>query len=131
VADPMSLAKEAYTAFGRGDMPALLATMADDVEWTVPDSPGTPLGGSYHGKQAVAEWFQRLGQELEFHKFEPMEWIASGDKVVVLIQNEFTVRRTGKRVADEACHVHTVRDGKLVRFRQYADTLKFVQAYQG
>jgi ketosteroid isomerase-like protein len=130
VADPLSITQSAYAAFGRGDIPAVLESFDDNVEWVLPDTPGVPIGGTHRGKQAVAQWFQKLAQEMEFHTFEPRQWIASGDKVVVLIHSEATVKSTGKRLVDDLCHVHTVRNDKLVHFREWDDTLAAQEAFR-
>jgi ketosteroid isomerase-like protein len=42
-----------YEAFGRGDLPAVLGAMADDIEWH--EAEGMPYGGVYHGGEAVAQ----------------------------------------------------------------------------
>ena len=52
------LIKKAYEAFGRGDIPAVIANLADDVEWS---SPATlPQGGEFHGKSAAMQFFEGL-----------------------------------------------------------------------
>jgi uncharacterized protein len=128
--DNLTLAKNAYAAFGRGDIPAVLEGIDDNVEWTLPNTPGAPIGGTQRGKAAVGAWFQKLGENLEFHKFEPVDWIASGDKVVIIIKAESTIRSTGKPLSQELAHVHTYLDGKLVRFREYSDSREFLEAFR-
>ena len=41
----------AYEAFARGDVPAVLAILADDIEWSVP--PPLPQAGDAHGRDEV------------------------------------------------------------------------------
>ena len=130
MADPLSIIQSAYAAFGRGDIPGVLENFAEDVEWILPDTAGVPIGGTHRGKAAVGNWFQKLGREMEFHVFEPREWIAQGDTVVVLIHSEATVKSTGRRLVDDICHVHTLRNGELVRFREFDDTLTAHEAFK-
>jgi len=113
-------AKDAYAEFTRGDIPAVLDSMTDDVEWVI--SPGSPLGGTFRGKAQVGEWFKRLGGEVEYTTFEPAEFIAQGDKVVVLVHLAGTGRATAKKFVDDVAHVLTYRGGKLAHFRAYTDT---------
>ena len=129
--DNVQTAQGAYAAFGRGDIPAVLETLADDIEWISYGPADNPILGTRHGKQDVAERFRILGEELEFHNFQPREFIAQGDKVVVLIHSDVTVRRTGRPVVAELAHVATYRDGKAVRFEEFSDTAALVDAYRG
>jgi ketosteroid isomerase-like protein len=61
--------------------------------------------------------------------FEPQEFIAQGDHVVVLISSEATVKRTGRSVEQRAAHVWTFRGAKVARFEGFSDTAAGVAAY--
>jgi ketosteroid isomerase-like protein len=52
-----SLVNQAYSNFQSGNMPALLALMADDVVWTLPKMEGVPFAGKLSGRDAVGEIF--------------------------------------------------------------------------
>lgn len=53
-----------YEAFGRGDVPAVLGVLDENIEWT--EAEGFPYGGTFHGPQAVLEnVFMKLGTEWE------------------------------------------------------------------
>src|SRR5688572_21059378 len=54
---PLEVVQHGYTAFGRGDLPALLSLLADDVEWRLTADAQTPYGGKHLGKAAVQRWF--------------------------------------------------------------------------
>ena len=130
-ADNLQATQEAYGEFGRGDIPAVLNRLTNDVEWITHGPTEIPLYGTQRGKGAVGEWFGVLGQELEFHAFEPHDFIAQEDKVAALVHSEVTVRRTGRRVTNELAHVFTYRDGKIARFEEFEDTAAVVAAYRG
>ena len=51
--------------------------------------------------------------------------MASGDTVAVVARYTGTGRATGKPLELHGVHVWDVHDGKLARFRQFADTVKF------
>lgn len=79
----LEIVRDIYDAFGRGDIPAVLAVLAPDIEWT--EAKGFPTGGTYHGPEAVVESvFKRLGKEWRGFKAVPEEFLATGDAVVVL-----------------------------------------------
>ncbi|MDB5058850.1 MAG: nuclear transport factor 2 family protein [Chloroflexi bacterium] len=123
--------KDIYAAFGRGDMPTLLEALADDVEWVVAGPSDLPTSGMRRGKQAVQTWFGTLVENREFHVFEPQEFIAQGDKVVVLLQVEFTTRRSGRKVVMHEAHLWALRDGKFIRHESFEDTAAIADAYRG
>jgi hypothetical protein len=126
----VSTARAGYAAFGRGDVAAILELVTDDVEWIEPGPPDViPQAGTHRGKQEVAGFFATIGEQLDIHKFEPHEFIAQGDHVVVLISSEATLKRTGRRVIDRVAHVWTFRGDKLARFESFHDTAATVAAH--
>jgi ketosteroid isomerase-like protein len=123
-------AQQGYAAFGRGDVPAILELLTDDIEWIAPGPPDViPAAGTYRGKEEVGRYFATLSEDVDIHKFEPHEFIAQGDHVVVLISTEATVKSTGRKVTDHVAHVWTFKGGKLARFETFQDTAALVAAY--
>ncbi len=116
--------QEMYAAFGRGDVAAILAHLAEDVEWEY--GGGTtdlPWFEKRRGRAAVAGFFEALGA-IDIHRFEPKTFLAAGDVVVVLLDIDCTVRANGRPIAEED-EVHIWRfgpDGRVTRFRHRADT---------
>jgi ketosteroid isomerase-like protein len=123
--------QELYAAFGRGDVPAVLDMLADDVEWVLAGPPDIPMTGTRRGKAAVGEWFGIAAENLDFRKFAPRAFIAQGDTVVALIDVEAVARRTGRTFASHDAHVYTFKDGKVSRQESYEDTAAVVAAYRG
>jgi ketosteroid isomerase-like protein len=119
----------AYADFGRGDIPALLERVTDDIVWTTPgEGTAIPNAGRVEGKAGVAEFFQGIGSSLEFHDFNPSEYIAQGDVVVALGTWDATVRGTDVRIKDGFAMVFRLRDGKIADFREYSDSRKYAEA---
>lgn len=116
------IAKKAYEFFGSGDIAGLLNLYSDDVRWTTPKIENAVYSGSREGKEALVEFFDQLDQAEEFSQFEPKEFIAEGDKVVVLGEFTATVKATGKTYSAEWVHVTTFRDGKITEFQEFFDT---------
>ncbi len=123
--------KDAYAAFGRGDVNAILAMVDDSVEWEgVKGAEGVaPHAGLRRGKAAVGEFFQLVGSTLDFHAFEPREFIAQGDTVVAIGFYKATVKATKKQTASDWAMVFNFRNGKIVRFREFTDSASVVRAY--
>ena len=129
--DNVQVVRDAYAAFQRGDITALLALVADNVEWhAIKGAEGVaPHAGARRGKAAVADFFAQLGASTEFTRFEPREFIAQGDQVVAIGEYAARVKSTGRSVASDWAMVFTVRDGKVVRFREWTDSAQLVRAY--
>ena len=75
------------------------------------------------------DFFAQLGASTEFTRFEPREFIAQGDQVVAIGEYAARVKSTGRSVASDWAMVFTVRDGKVVRFREWTDSAQLVRAY--
>ncbi len=115
----------AYAAFARGDVPAVLGAMADDIEWHEPE--GLSYGGIHRGGDAVAQnVFGPVTTDIPDFAVTPIEMIPSGDTVAVVARLTGTGKSTGKELDLEVVHVWGVHDGKIVRFRQFADTAKIL-----
>ena len=119
--------QNAYAAFAKGDVPSVLQLMDADIEWT--EAEGFPYGGTYHGQQAIVEnVFMKLATEWNGYCVEPEEFLNAGDRIVALGNYSGTYKATGKSMKVPFAHVWTLRDGKLVKFVQYTDTLKVSEA---
>jgi ketosteroid isomerase-like protein len=66
----------------------------------------------------------------EIERFEPKEFLAQGEKVVVLGTYRARVKTTGRIVESDWVHVHILRDGKVQEFREFCDTAAAVEAYR-
>jgi uncharacterized protein len=130
--DNVQIIKEAYAAFGRGDIPSLLNMLSEDVDWHIPGNEQiVPYAGKYQGREGVGNFFSNLGGAEETTRFEPQEFIAQGDKVVATGNYGAHVRTTGNDYGFEFVHIFTVSDGRITNFRQYADTADCIAAYTG
>jgi ketosteroid isomerase-like protein len=122
--------QEAYRLFLSGDIRGVIERCHDDAEWYSPDSDHIPFAGMFHGKQGVADFFSRLDATAQATRFEPREYIAEGDKVVVLGQATWHAKQTGRSFDTPFIHVFTMRDGKVARFEAHADTAAGERAFR-
>jgi ketosteroid isomerase-like protein len=121
-----------YAAFGRGDVPALIAGLVPDVDWqTVGRQSDFPTLGARKGTTAVEEFFRLVAENEDFSDFTPREFYAAQDKVFVLGTYSLKLKKTGKSVSSEWVHVFTLKDGKVTRFREHTDTAQFAEGYRG
>src|SRR5688500_7849750 len=131
-AENTAAVKQAYAAFGRADIPGVLDTLDNDVVWApvTGASPAVPMAGERRGRAAVSEFFNTLGRSLIFEVFEPRDFVAQGDKVVVL--GYYRARTAaGRPFASDWVMVFTVADGKIRRFQEFTDVAALNAAFQG
>ncbi len=116
--------KGVYEAFGRGDMPYVLASMDPKIEWYEAEgNPYMPSGKAWLGPNAVLDnLFIRFGTDWDGFAVHPAVYHDAGDTVVVEARYSGTHKETGKKMNPQVCHVWTVRHGKLTKFQQYVDT---------
>jgi uncharacterized protein len=115
-------------AFG-GDKDAMLALVADDVEWIVPGD-HWPLAGTHRGHEGLAARLKVEAEQMAMTLSEPREFIAQGNRVLVVGYAEGTVRATGKSFKDHWIFSITIEDGKLSNIREYVDTQALANAAQ-
>ena len=120
-----------YAAFGGGDMPGILATLDEEVDWLFNGrTSDVPFAGHYRGHEGMLRFFGTVGPLVEIHEFGPTEVHTFGDHVLALGHERVGVRATGKRFGTDWIHFFTVRDGKIVRLREYYDTATMAEAFR-
>lgn len=127
--EPTRVAKQAYSAFLRGDIPGVLNLVTDDVNWFVSGPSIVRHAGQRNGRNEVTQFFTTLGESMEALVFEPQHFITQGDKVAVQGHYRWKVLDTGKEFESDWCHVFTVRGGRISGFKEYFDTAAGVEGY--
>ena len=122
----VEVVRRSYEAFGRGDMTTLLSFFDERIEWVSPGPPELATSGRRRGRQEVAEFFSAVDELFDIQRFEPREFIAQGDRVVVLGEETSRIKATGNVLDAEWAHVITVRNGKITAFQEYSDTAAIV-----
>ena len=120
--------KAFFAAIGGGDREALLALVAEDIEWIIPGE-DWPLAGTYRGHAGLANLLGTASQSIETST-EPREFVAQGDRVLVVGFARGRIKATNKTFEDDWIFAITVRDGRLTRIREYVDTQALARASQ-
>ena len=118
---PADVVRRQYLASARGDLEALRATLADDVEWT--EMAGFPLAGTYRTPGGVTtNVMEVLARDWDDWVAHDDTYIVDGENVVVLARYTATNKATGRHINVRVAHHFIVRGGKIVRFEQFVDT---------
>jgi hypothetical protein len=121
-----------YEALGRGDTEAIVAELADDVDWVAVTEQGSarvPWYGSYQGKTEVPRFFKEIGSNVQITKFEPLSFTSNETDVMVALQWSITVSSTGKSVTLPMQHWFRFADGKVVSMRSSEDSEQTAAAF--
>jgi ketosteroid isomerase-like protein len=118
--------KDFFAAIGRGDKEGLLALIAEDIEWIIPGE-DWPLAGTHRGHAGLADLLQTASKSIETST-EPREFVAQGDRVLVVGFAKGKIKATNKTFEDHFVFAITVRDGKLTNIREYIDTQALARA---
>jgi ketosteroid isomerase-like protein len=126
--------QQIYAAFGRGDIPAILDALSDNVAWEAwadnsAATAGVPWLAPRHGKTGAAEFFGLIGSTLIVKDFRVLSLMDGGDHIAAEFVIECDVPSTGGHYRDEEMHLWTFdAAGKVSRLRHYADTAKHIRA---
>jgi ketosteroid isomerase-like protein len=120
--------KDFFAAIGRGDREALLALAAEDIEWIIPGE-DWPLAGVHRGHAGLADLLETVSKTMETST-EPREYVAQGDRVLVVGFARGKIKATNKTFEDNWIFAITVRDGRLASIREYVDTQALARAAQ-
>ena len=126
----LEVVRAVYAAFARGDVEEILARLDPDVSWRTPGGPDLATGGLRHGIPAVREFFPLLLNTFDLAEFQPRDFLASGDKVVVLGTSREGPKGSGRLVDFRWVHVFTFRNGRIVAFEEPADVSELVAEFR-
>jgi ketosteroid isomerase-like protein len=126
----LDVIRSLYAAFGRGDLEAIAAVLDPQVSWRTPGAPDLPTAGLRQGVAAVREFFGLLVNTFDIADFQPQDFLASGDKVVVLGTSREGPKGSGRFVDFRWVHVFTFRNGRIVAFEEPADVSELVTEFR-
>jgi ketosteroid isomerase-like protein len=134
--DHVAIVSDLYAAFGRGDLAAMLAPLAEDVSWDADwadlfsQRAGLGIVAPRHGIDGVREFFALIGT-FQVHEFQVLDLLASPAQVVAQIVIELSYPNGG-RLRDEELHLWRFNDDhKIAALRHYVDTAKHIAAWSG
>ena len=122
----IALIEKTYEAFGARDYEGVMSNFADDVVWIAADNSPLADQSPYHGVPAIRSGvFERIAAVFEKLTVVPDEMFgAEGGRVVVLGHYHSKFSGGDQEFKTQVAHIWTVRDGRIVKFQQYLDTLK-------
>jgi len=129
----LEVIKGAYNAFSTGDIPAFLGAMDSKIEWNEAENFPYADGNPYIGADAIVQGvFARIGADWEYFTLSDHVYHVTLDALVIVTGRYNAKHRvTGKVIRAQFTHMWTLKNGKITRYQQYADTLQVTHAMAG
>lgn len=128
----LRIVQEGYAAFARGDVADALSNYSDYIDWAMPGSPDIfPYAGQRRGREQVAQFYSTFAQTEEVEQMELQDFIAQGEKVLVFGHYKGRVKSTRRSYTKDFIHVVTLRNGKVIKFREYNASDDMYAAFAG
>jgi len=127
-AENKKLIQDMFAELSKGNAPAFLNAMADDVRFTIMGT--TKYSGTFNGKQElVNKVLQPLTSQLEGGlTITPENFIADGDFVAMQARGKSTTK-SGKPYNNTYCQVFRIANGKVQELTEYLDTELVTSAF--
>lgn len=117
-----------FEAAPKGEAEAACAVLDEHIEWIEPDVPGLWFSGVHHGaEESLTEVVMPTLDRIDGFGITIDEYLDAGDEIVALGRFFGTGKETGKKLDVQACFVCTVRNGKIIRFRAYHNTARWLE----
>ena len=129
----VEIVKQLFETIEQGKIPDALNIFAEDIYW---QSPVTRTGSKElswfkprHNRKEVFEFFKELRNKMITEKFEFLDFIAQGDKVVVEGKNKGTVISTGRVYEHNWVMIFELKDKKIIKNQHFYDTADLVKYF--
>jgi len=125
----LQVIQQAFDDFAKGNIPAIINSLADDVRWGSFKIPGAAMSGNFFGKEGAQEFFKYLDEQIKYTVFEPREFIVQGDSIIVLGHQAGTVKSTGKSFDHDWCFSFKMKNGKVQSYFAFTDSYEQAKAF--
>jgi ketosteroid isomerase-like protein len=126
------LVRKSYAAYDQGDIAFIFNLFDDDIDWKYFTSPeAVPFPNHVRGKQqvlaaltSIGALFETIGNTLELI-------VVEGDRAAVICDQKVRQRATGRTIRTKVAAFHRYRDGRLIEYTAFADSLDIMQQTLG
>ena len=126
----IQITRDVFEAFGAADVPAILRLLDDEILIEFYGPAAIPYAGTYRGRDEARRFFETVLASVDIRRFEPVEFLADRDKVVVTGFLSLVAKPTGIGFESEFVHVITLRNRKWLRFRDFMNTAVAAAAFE-
>jgi uncharacterized protein len=124
--DNVDVVQGAWDAFGRGDIDAVLETIAPSAETRLPES--LPWGGTYAGPDGFRDFLAKLDDSFEVFSANPQKVLGADDNHVVVVAKTKGRTKAGSTIEGQTIWLYQLRDGKIADAESFGDTAQVLEA---
>jgi uncharacterized protein len=126
----IAIVRQMYDAFSKKDINKILGLLSDDVEWTEPENPFNPAGGTRKGHSGFLEWLN-IGKNAEdILVLEPKKFLCDMDSIAVIGFMRCLAKPTGRIYESDFVHFIVIKDNKICKFQEFFDTYIAGEAFK-
>jgi len=129
----VTIVKNLFSAINSKDIPAIMSCLDESIDWQSPATGTTvkeiPWSKPRHGLNEVSAFFKEVQDKLDLDEMSCTTLIADGDNVMAEGSARGCVCGTGCSYSVNWAMVFTLRNGKIVRFRNYYDPANIAAAF--
>ncbi len=118
-----------YGAYGDGNMEALKATLSNDIVWIYHGTSEIKHAKTYQGKAGVMQFFADVSEHIEYLDFQPRQFIAQENIVVVLGSEKQKILRNDEVLEQGWVQIYTVENGLIQKMEEFSNTAYAVQVH--
>jgi uncharacterized protein len=122
----VEIVRRSLRAFEHEGFEGALSYFHPRIEWTTTDA--FLDAATYRGHQGVLRYYGAIASEFDDLRIEPRELIEAGEQVVVSVRISGRGKASGAPVELSLTEVCSLRDGKIVRIRNYEDRAAALRA---
>jgi len=111
-----------YESFGKGDIPAIIDCMTEDITWDASQNPVLPERKVYKGKQSIPLFFKQVAETMDITVFEPQNSFERENVFFVNGQFVYTLKKDNSRWRADWTMRWQFRGDKVERFNEYFET---------
>ena len=98
--DNIQTVKDIYAAFNRDDRNAMIAVLAENVEFeSDPGAYEIPWARAQHGHSGLADLLDQIVEHVQMDVFEQLNFLASENQVAVVNRMEYSLKKNGQKVS--------------------------------
>ena len=126
--DNVDVIESAYSAFGKGDIEAVLDFFSESAQIVAPDS--LPWGGIYEGPEGMRTFLARSLDNYTEFKTVPEKVLGADDNHVIVVARLSGRTKAGNRVDQPVTWVYQLRDGAITSAQAFTDTATILEALE-
>lgn len=121
-----------FDAHRRRDLDGFAALIHDDIDWIIHGPIEVfPFAGLRRGRPAVLQALAVMGLSYSLESYEPDFVIVEGDRAAIMADVGLAQRASGRLLRFRSANFLRVRDGRMIEFREFADSFDQVEQALG